>query len=66
MAVGLGMRKSLTKGNANIHNCLSANWADLNLDIDNSERLGADVYLHQPWVNWFVELAKSWDKTDGT
>lgn len=35
----------------NIHNCLSANWADLNFDIDNSERFGADVYLHQAWVN---------------
>ena len=62
------MRKPfLSQGeNGNTHNCLTTNWADLNLDVDNSERFGADVYLYQTWVYWFVELAKSWDKTNGT
>lgn len=43
----------------NIHDGLTTNWADLNLDVDDPERFGANVYLHQTWVNRFVELSKS-------
>ena len=38
---------------------LAANGADLNLDVDNTERLGADVDLHKSRVDRLVELAEA-------
>jgi len=46
------------------HHHLPSNRANLDLDIDNAERLGADVNLDQTWVDRLVELPKSRNKTD--
>ena len=47
-------------------NLLSANWADLDLDIDHPQRLGADIDLHKARINRLVELSEPRNKSDGT
>ena len=43
---------------------LSANCANLNLDIHNAEGLRANVDLHETGVDGLVELSESSDQTD--
>ena len=38
---------------------LPANGADLDLDVDNAEGLGADVNLHETGIHRLVELAEA-------
>lgn len=45
---------------------LPSNRADLDLDVDDTKRLRADVDLDETWVDRFVELAEPRDQTDGT
>ena len=45
---------------------LAANGADLNLDVDDAEGLGADVDLDKTGVDGPVELAEARHETDGT
>ena len=45
---------------------LAANGADLDLDVDDFERLGADVDLHEARVDGLVELAEAGDEPDST
>lgn len=44
---------------------LSSNRAYLNLDVHNTERLGADVDLDQAGVDGLVELTEASDEADG-
>jgi hypothetical protein len=37
---------------------------NLNLDVHDAKRLGADVNLDQPWIYGLVELSESLDKSD--
>ena len=48
MLLGLG---KIREGKCYTHDGLSADWADLNLDVDDTKRLSADIYLHQAWVD---------------
>lgn len=45
---------------------LSADGADLDLDINNTQRLGADVDLDESWVDRLVKLSKARDEADRT
>jgi len=38
--------------------------SDLNLDIHNAKRFGADVNLDQSWIDRLVELSEPLDKSD--
>ena len=44
--------------------CLTPNWANLNLHVDNLERLCADVDLYKARVDRLVELAETGHKSD--
>ena len=44
---------------------LSSNRAYLNLDVHNTERLGADVDLDQAGVDGLVELSETGNEADG-
>ena len=43
----------------NLHHHLPSNRADLNLNVDNTERFGADIDLNQAGINRFVELSEA-------
>lgn len=47
-------------------NSLPSDRSDLDLDIHNTQRFGADVDVDETRVDGPVELAKAGDKTDGT
>ena len=49
-----------------IHDSLPPNGTDLNFDVDDTERLCANVDLNQPRVHGFVELSEAGDQTDRT
>jgi len=42
---------------------LSPDWADLNFDVHDLERLGAHIDLHESWVDCLVELAEARDQS---
>ena len=44
---------------------LPANGADLDLDVDDAEGLGANVDLHETGVDRLVELSEARDESDG-
>jgi len=44
--------------------CLSSDWANLNLDVDDAQRFSADIDLNQTGVDRLVELSKARHKTD--
>jgi len=48
-----------------IHDGLPPNGTDLNFDVDDTERLGANVDLNQPGVYGFVEVSEAGHETDG-
>ena len=48
-----------------IHDCLPPNGTDLNFDVDDTERLCANVDLNQPRVHGFVEVSEARHETDG-
>ncbi len=45
---------------------LPANGADLDLHVDDAERLCANVDLHETRVDGLVEFSEALDQTDGT
>ena len=45
---------------------LSANGANLNFDVNDSETLRADVDVDKTRINGFVELSEAGDQTNGT
>jgi hypothetical protein len=47
------------------HDALPPNRADLDFDVDDLERLGADVDLHETGVDGLVKLPEARDKADG-
>lgn len=45
---------------------LSADGADLDLDVDDAQGLGANIDLDESWVDGLIELSEARDETDRT
>lgn len=57
---------SVEEGEEDVHDALPANGADLDFDVDDLQRLCADIDLHETRVDRLVELSESRDEADGT
>jgi len=56
----------MTSGGDHIHDHLPSDGTDLNLDVDDTKRLGANVDLDEARVYGLVKLSESRNKANGS